>query len=242
MSTRISEERYNSIKKLAKRDASLLMLEGLSPEEKEQKAKSQVAALKLYNNDEISLYIAYVLINDDNFVNVYREKKKNVKELANYYQVSQNVVTTRIFAEQIFCDYSLKEKSLEDSSREAANDENGVKTLNAITRISQLLELNLYQEELLNKQERDLGNKDDEISALEARIKDKDVRIESLRFEVSEKEDIIKKQQEKIKSMEQQIEEYKAQISKYLSYKANYERIIEFLDKNLSQNDKKTIK
>ena len=166
MSTKLSEEKYKDLKKMATQEHKKYDVEEMTAEEKD-KISSRIVNNRKFDNDEMKeIFIANFLIPDDQkFYQTYMENGKSIKKSAEVLNVSEKVVFTRVFELGKYSAYihNLKNKKGDDKMKEIEiidglpltpdfkKEENIVEdnALKAINKINKLIDSNMNKDKTL---------------------------------------------------------------------------------------------
>lgn len=244
MSKKVEIDRYREIARKAKEKSEQLYLLASSPEEKEAAANDWAEYLGIVDSEEKKIFVANMLIPDSDFLSVYLRNGRNARKTAEYYQVPQGVVVLRAASLELYEKEDEKNSQEEinerisnyDFERKIIDKETSDRTTDAISKITQLLELNNSRGDIIAEQEKTLSNKDEEIVMLIEESSRKDNIIASLKQEIEEKDLVIESQKKYLEEKEREVKAYQDRIKELLPYKENYEQIIGFLDQKVENS------
>lgn len=249
MSTKLSEEKYKDLKKIATQEHKKYDVEEMTADEKD-KISSRIVNNRKFDNDEMKeIFIANFLIPDDQkFYQTYIENGKSIKKSAEVLNVSEKVVFTRVFELGKYSAYihNLKNKKGDDKMKEIEiidglpltpdfkKEENIVEdnALKAINKINKLIDSNMNKDKTIDSQAKTINKLNDDIDNLHFINNEQNDTINSLEADKSNLEQRVKELETILKAKEKDIAAYLKERQVLLKYKENYEKVVGYITKN----------
>ncbi|MEG0022407.1 MAG: hypothetical protein RSB77_03500 [Bacilli bacterium] len=242
MGTKLTEEKYKELKKLAIQEHKKFNVEQLEALEKDKLVTEQVQKKNFENDEMREIFIANFLIPDDQkFYQTYIDNGKSIKKSAEILNVPDKVVFTRVFELGKYSSYitNLKGKKGEDKMKEIeiidtlplgsyeTKEENIVEdgANYAITKINMLIEANEAKDKTIDSQTRTIKKLNDDVDTLQYQNNEQNDMINNLESDKS-------KLEHKCNEQDNMIKQYEKERMILLKYKENYDKIVSFLAKN----------
>ena len=231
MSTKLSEEKYKDLKKIATQEHKKYDVEEMTADEKD-KISSRIVNNRKFDNDEMKeIFIANFLIPDDQkFYQTYMENGKSIKKSAEVLNVSEKVVFTRVFELGKYSAYihNLKNKKGDDKMKEIEiidglpltpdfkKEENIVEdnALKAINKINKLIDSNMNKDKTIDSQAKTINKLNDDIDNLHFINNEQNDTINSLEADKSNLEQRVKELETILKAKEKEIKLIKKHFEK----------------------------